>query len=399
MKNLLHTPTLRKTATRMSVAVLAVAGLGLSSCGSSLPGLPDGDTQDQGAPSVADLPMKATDSPQAQPDDVAGSVARGVFADADVKDGNTANFRSAAFGPLGDNAHESSQSIGVLAGSSLLIASPGDAKARSVSVPDDCTDIATSGAGVALACGSSLIEYTAEGKEARKVDTKGTVRSGTFTADGLGAYSTSDSDKVYFFDAEGKTVGDDIVSKDLDRSVLVQPHDGSQRVAMIDRTRTSINDVAPTDKAYNAALRIGQGVGQVAASASTDGVVVASDTRQDQLLIYTMNDVVRLHQSTPTGHSPFAVAWDSQRNLAWVSTTADNTLTAYDITTGVPVAVADMATLGNIAAVYPTADRGLVLLSKNGDVQTIEASAIDTAVKKNADKPSTQYPVKKIAGE
>ena len=184
------------------------------------------------------------------------------------------------------------------------------------------------------------------------------------------------------------------MSRSLDQVVLVKPHDRGQRAALIDRGQTSINDVDVDDGSLNASLRIGQGVGQVASGRGDDGVVVASDARQGQLLIYTMNDVVRLHQATPI-KTPWGVTWDAQRKLAWVSSTSGNDVKAYRIDSGVPVKAAQVKTQSKVRGVFDAANGALVTVSENGKVNILSAKEIEENLKSMKNQATDDYPVKR----
>ncbi|KAA8744669.1 WD40 repeat domain-containing protein [Corynebacterium tuscaniense] len=117
--------------------------------------------------------------------------------------------------------------------------------------------------------------------------------------------------------------------------ILAQSLDSEDRVVRVNRFDTTIQDLHMDEGSQGGTLRVGFGVGKVAFG--EDGVVLAADATGDRLFIYTTDEVIRLHQMVPTDGRPWAVAWDSQRNLAWVTSTANNTVVGYDISQGVPL--------------------------------------------------------------
>lgn len=253
-------------------------------------------------------------------------------------------------------------------------------EAKTVEVDESCDNLNTSAEGVAVACQGSLLEFDVKGNQTHSVDIDGKVTSGTFTDSGKAVAGKEDSDRIFFYSPEGEETDSQVVSPDTDESLLMNTGDDrAQRVAVIDRSQTRINDISVEDQAVNAALRIGQGVGEVAVSDANDGVIVASDHRKTRVQIFTMLDVVRLHQEAPTGPSPWAVNWDDERQLAWVSTTGDNKLTAYSISTGTPLPVAQMDTIANVRNIIPAADGELLLVSEDGQWQKISSADIDSA--------------------
>lgn len=252
--------------------------------------------------------------------------------------------------------------------------------ATTVDLDKSCDNLATSAEGVAVACDGKLLDINAEGETSRTITIDGHVLSGTFTNDGRSVAGVEGEERVRFFDDQGEQTKEQVVTKNIDETILVKPNgDRPERVAVIDRSRTSINDVSVEDEAFNAALRIGQGVGEANNGRGDDGVIVASDHRQQQFQLFTMNDVVRLHQEAPTGPSPWATLWDFDRQLAWVSTTGDNKLTGYSVKGGAPVASAQLDTIANVRTVIDTPEGNILLISENGEWQLLSADDIKAA--------------------
>ncbi|QFQ02346.1 hypothetical protein CUROG_04870 [Corynebacterium urogenitale] len=246
----------------------------------------------------------------------------------------------------------------------------------------ECTNLSESGNGVAVSCLNSLKEYDGSANVIRGVSPEGKVIGGTFTTDGEAVLGVADSDRVYFYDAEGQEENDVVVSRNNDEALLINTGpERDERVAVIDRAQTRISDMSVKDRDFNAALRIGQGVGEVADGRGDDGVIVASDHRQQQFQIFTMLDVVRLHQEAPTGPSPWAVNWDAERQLAWVSTTGDNKLTAFSIKTGAPLPVAQIDTIANVRSIIDTPEGDLLLIAEDGQWQKLTRDEISEAEK------------------
>ena len=264
---------------------------------------------------------------------------------------------------------------------------------RQVDIDDSCDNISSPSPGVAVACQDKAIELGPDGKEKRSLEVDGKVTTVTFLDNGKAVLGKAGEDKAHFYDKDGNETGDAIVSRSIDEAVLVKPHGRGQRVALIDRGQTSIHDVNVDDGSLNASLRIGQGVGQVAAGRGDDGVVIASDTRQNQMLVYTMNDVVRLHQSAPTKESPWAVTWDSKRKLAWVGSTERNSLSAFRIDSGAPAKVAEVVAPSYARAALDTANGAVVVVTKDGRVNVYEAKDLDELVKRERHSSQGDYPV------
>ena len=102
-------------------------------------------------------------------------------------------------------------------------------------------------------------------------------------------------------------------------------------VAVLDRGQTSITTVGP-DGRIGQSLRAGQGATTMVSDPA--GRLLVSDTRGDQLLVYGVDPLI-LRQAYPVADSPYAVA--GSRGLAWVSQTSANSVTGYDLSTGIPL--------------------------------------------------------------
>jgi DNA-binding beta-propeller fold protein YncE len=102
-------------------------------------------------------------------------------------------------------------------------------------------------------------------------------------------------------------------------------------VAVLDRGQTSITTVG-ADGRIGQSLRAGQGATTMVVDPA--GRLLVSDTRGGQLLVYGVDPLI-LRQAYPIADSPYGVA--GSRGLAWVSQTAVNTVTGYDLSTGIPL--------------------------------------------------------------
>lgn len=381
------------------LAVVCSVGV-LGGCSTALPGLPESTDSASSAAPGAGSRLPAQPAPAAAVDGGDGAVA-GRTAQLGVSDASAA----AAVG-----LRSATEAIAILGEREVAFVTAADFGAtnrsesaeevipvRVTPIPEgDCRSIATSFTGVAVACGDRLIELAADGTTVRQVQAKEQVSAGTFDSEGRAVLSHVGGDKLYFFDAEGNEAGSEFDTKGLDTALLVRQDHGGDRPAMISRSQTSITDVSLEDAARNAALRIGQGVGQAAASGTGNGVIVATDTVQGQLMVYTMNDLIRLHQAAPAGTSPYAVAWDGVRNLAWVSTTADSQLRAYDISTGAIVQVAELGALADVRQLFALANGDVIAWAEDGEVMIVPAVDVDAAVVPVADA-AKRFPANVVA--
>lgn len=152
----------------------------------------------------------------------------------------------------------------------------------------------------------------------------------------------------------------------------------SDSIAVVDREQTSIQGVLWQKPEPGAALRVGLGVGKVAPG--DNDVVFAADTTADQLAVYTLDSVIRLHQTAPVADSPWDLAWDPTNDVVWVASTGTNTITAYGIETGVPEAKGTLKTISNVRSVEFGAD-GTLLIGSETELQTIDADTVKNALK------------------
>lgn len=141
--------------------------------------------------------------------------------------------------------------------------------------------------------------------------------------------------------------------------------EGADRVVRVNRFDTTIQDLHLDEGEQGGTLRVGLGVGKVAFGG--DGLVLAADATGSRLLVYTTDEVIRLHQMVPTDGSPWAVAWDPARQLAWVTSTAENTVTGYDISQGVPLEKEKFSTVAAPQSLAVLDDGTLIIGSATGD--------------------------------
>jgi hypothetical protein len=142
-------------------------------------------------------------------------------------------------------------------------------------------------------------------------------------------------------------------------------------VAVLDRGQTSITTVG-TDGRIGQSLRAGQGATTMVADPA--GRLLVSDTRGGQLLVYGVDPLI-LRQAYPIADSPYGVA--GSHGLAWVSQTAVNTVTGYDLSTGIPQEKVRYPSVRqpNALAFDDAADTLYVVSGAGDGVQIIEHAA------------------------
>lgn len=101
---------------------------------------------------------------------------------------------------------------------------------------------------------------------------------------------------------------------------------------VLDRGQTSVTTVDASGTKAAQALRAGEGATTMAAD--SQGRVLVSDTRGDELLVFGTDPLI-MRQRYPVPGAPYGLTGSS--GLAWVSQTATNTVIGYDLSTGIPV--------------------------------------------------------------
>jgi DNA-binding beta-propeller fold protein YncE len=143
------------------------------------------------------------------------------------------------------------------------------------------------------------------------------------------------------------------------------------KAVLLDRFRSAVFDVDPQGGTVGAGLRAGDG----ATNEVTDnyGDVLVTDTRTGELLLFSA-DPVLMRQRYPVPGSPYGIAYDPKRDLAWVTCTQLNEVVGYDVTGGEPVEKYRISTVRqpNSVAVDPESGRVIVASADGGGVQVIQ---------------------------
>lgn len=140
--------------------------------------------------------------------------------------------------------------------------------------------------------------------------------------------------------------------------------DDSQVVAL-DRAQSSVTSVDVGDGSLGEALRAGDGATNI--TVDHYGRFLATDTRGQEFLGFDGDPLVTKFRY-PVASGPYALGYDDTKNLAWVATTGNNQIVAYDLSTGIPVERRRLATVGQVDSLVIDSATGTVyLLSARGD--------------------------------
>ncbi|MCP2178269.1 hypothetical protein LX13_004110 [Williamsia maris] len=140
---------------------------------------------------------------------------------------------------------------------------------------------------------------------------------------------------------------------------------GDGQVVALDRAQSSVTTVDVEDGSLGAALRAGDGATGI--TVDHYGRFLTTDTRGNEFLGFDGNPLVAKFRY-PVAAGPYAVGYDDTKNLAWVATTGNNQVVAYDLSTGIPVERRRLATVGQVDSLAVDSATGTVyLLSARGE--------------------------------
>ncbi|MGH4015666.1 MAG: YncE family protein [Pseudonocardiaceae bacterium] len=147
------------------------------------------------------------------------------------------------------------------------------------------------------------------------------------------------------------------------------------KVGVLDRARTAVSLVDPVSGEAGPALRAGNG----AVSAVTDrfGRMLVTDVRDGELLAFGGVPLL-LRQRFPLPGAPYGLAYDGQRDLAWVTLTARNEVVGLDVAGGEPVVAHRFPTVHqpDAVAVDPVSGRVVVVSASGAGLQVIDPGRV-----------------------
>ena len=147
------------------------------------------------------------------------------------------------------------------------------------------------------------------------------------------------------------------------------------KVGVLDRGRTAVSVVDLSTGQISPALRAGNG----AANAVADrfGRMLVTDARDGELLAFA-GDPPMLRQRFPLPGVPYGLAYDGQRDLAWVTLTALDEVVGLGVAGGEPVVVQRFHTVHqpDAVAVDPVSGRVLVVSAAGVGLQIIDPGRV-----------------------
>jgi DNA-binding beta-propeller fold protein YncE len=144
----------------------------------------------------------------------------------------------------------------------------------------------------------------------------------------------------------------------------------SKGAVVLDRLRNAVFELNVPDASVSQGLRAGQG----ATNAITDryGRILVTDTRGGALLAFSL-DPLLLRQNYPVAGAPYAIAYDRERDLAWVTLTKTNEVVGYEVAGEQPKEKYRFPTVSqpNTVAVDPSSGRVIVASGTGDGIQVI----------------------------
>lgn len=139
---------------------------------------------------------------------------------------------------------------------------------------------------------------------------------------------------------------------------------------VLDRLRNGVFELDVSAGTIGSGLRAGQG----ATNAVTDrfGRVLVADTRGGALLAFSL-DPLLMRQRFPVPGAPYGIAYDPERDLAWLTLTEKNEVVGYDVAGEEPRERYRFPTVGqpNTVTVDPGSGRVIVASANGGGIQVM----------------------------
>lgn len=258
--------------------------------------------------------------------------------------------------------------LGVRAGSQLVTGTLDEVtngSAEATAIDENAADISANDGTFAVARpNSNEVELITAGSAHALVPVNEDVTVAAPLAGGGIIAGSATTERIWIYAEDGTELDTFKVARPSDYVLAQSLADNDARAVRVNRFDTTIQDLHAEKGRAGGTLRVGLGVGKIAFG--EDGLVLAADATGNRMLVYTTDEVIRLHQMVPTDGSPWDVAWDSKRGLAWVASTETNTVTGYDLSQGVPLEKKKLNTVADPQSLVALDDGTLVIGSASG---------------------------------
>ncbi|MGH3787593.1 MAG: hypothetical protein ACRDRG_13815 [Pseudonocardiaceae bacterium] len=260
----------------------------------------------------------------------------------------------------------------------LLMALDGTASPRQVPLPGPAADLVLAAEG-----GPLLVPVTAPGSLIRVPLDGGTPSAVNFDSAVTGAVTVGGATVVALGDRLAVLDGDRLRTTipgfvDAARLVPAGSPSGSPAattVGVLDRARSAVTVVNVVSGQISPALRAGNGAAD--AVADRFGRMLVTDVRDGELLAFAGDPPV-LRQRFPLPGAPYALAYDSRRDLAWVTLTARDEVVGLNVAGGEPVLIHRLPTVHQPDAVTVdlVSGRVLVVSASGAGLQVIDPERV-----------------------
>jgi hypothetical protein len=216
-----------------------------------------------------------------------------------------------------------------------------------------------------LAAGANkLVRLTTDGKTSPATEFRGDpVSATTYDGSTLVAIRNEHAVAIVQDNRIERTITGDMMSADQVLST-------GKHAAVLDRLRNAVFELNVPDGSVSQGLRAGQG----ATNAVTDrfGRILVTDTRGGALLAFSL-DPLLLRQNYPVAGAPYAIAYDRERDIAWVTLTKTNEVVGYEVAGEQPKEKYRFPTVSqpNTVSVDPSSGRVLVASGTGDGIQVI----------------------------
>lgn len=235
--------------------------------------------------------------------------------------------------------------------------------ARAYPLDDVCGDVSANNEAFAVGCGQEIRLFTRAGEDRVSIEGDVPVTAAAVTGGGEIVAASRDAKDIRVL-RDGEVQRTFPAARETDRLLATSRSGKPDAVVRLNNTDTTIQDLDWQGSRQGGTLRAGLGVG--GAATGPEGMVLAADATGSQLLVYNTEDIIRLQMTAPVAEHPWAVAWDTQANLAWITSTATNTAEGYTLATGVPVKKKSFATVPDAQSLIALPDGTIVAASASG---------------------------------
>lgn len=248
-------------------------------------------------------------------------------------------------------------------------------------ISPECGDLTSSAGNFFIGCGDKVYKIDPENPGEPRiipVDVEFPVTAATELSTGELFLASDEAAEIVIY-KNGDVIDDFKIEDPTDQLLAIPNRDGVDNVVRTYGADTTIQSLDWENSREGGRLRAGLGLGQ--ATVGEDGTILVSDTVGGRLMVYTSEDVIRQHQFGPVDGSPWGVSWDEERQIAWITTTDNNLVHGFDISTGVPELVTTLDTVADAQHIEALNNGDLVIGSASGDgLQTIPAAEVNDAV-------------------